>query len=174
MAFLLYRIDSGSKVCRFVADLKDHNSLWGQTGAVARLAGQGSAANGSGGPWCITDVQLLSDLVPRVAEQLKMQLNPSECMILDDLLPRGQQTLIAKIVQINGFLAGGPRDYNPILFTFDLLVDELGQLPRQEVPIPPSPPRVRSIGYLLNKWDPPGPFRGALLWEAQWQYFRGL
>jgi hypothetical protein len=122
---------------------------------------------------------LLNDIVPQIVPT--QGVNPADYAILDDLVPKGPDTLIARIVQINGVL--NQYGYNPILFTFDLLVNKPGKQgakpartsrpPQQELPIPSSADRVRSINRLKN-WTTTGSFSGALLWDQHWLYFRML
>ena len=171
MAFMLYRLDPSRRMLGYYAELVDHVSLWGTNGAVARCA-EGSIRRG--GKWRVTEADLLADLVPRVAH-----LEPAaaaEFAVLDDLVPKGPEITIGRILEVRGYLQ---NDYNPILITMQqvLNLDEdqarsgNAEDLKKSIPVPPaSAPVIRTINYLWKGWRPPRSFGGALLWPEHWQY----
>ena len=84
--FSLYQLDRTHGAYRFAATLGGSNSLWGQSGALARLAGCSNATQSDCCRWCVTEAQLVSDLAPRIISCPEM--SPSDYAILDDLVPK--------------------------------------------------------------------------------------
>jgi hypothetical protein len=163
--FALYRVDNS--LMKFVLDRPC--ALWGKNGAVA------SAARGiikEDGQWGLGERDLLA--------QMRISLN-DDYAIIDDLVPKGPEILLGRIVSIRGWLRDG---YNPLGFRMERVLcidEEAGKLMSEsercekkhafEITIQDHP-LIRSIGYLINDWQTAGPFRGALLAEDQWDYFR--
>jgi hypothetical protein len=178
MAFLLYRIDGAAGCFRKVTELSGRLSLWGENGAVARCASRQLSGSGA---WRATEVELLGQLLPLVAGH--QSADPVHFALLDDLVPRGPERLLGRIVDINGYLDG---HYNPVLITF---AEVLNAQPPEDpagrasfarpgidmVPLPLGQCNViRTVNYLWRRWRPPRSFSGALLWPQHWEHFRAL
>jgi len=181
MAFLLYDVRSdaeGKTRFEFRSELKGETSLWRTGGPVARSARYNGASDD--GPWVITEADLLNALLPS---------GSSPTAILDDLVPRGPEIRVGRILEIRGFLDSPYTDkpterYNPILITMEEILhlrpnaapqDPLEREKCKHSILMPSPPvrRIRTINYLWHSWRPPRSFSGAILTDDQWNYLTG-
>ncbi len=174
MSFLLYRIDEASHRYCGKEELVGAFSLWGKNGSVARCVGSQSVKTGG---WCVTAKNLLADLVPRKAGE---NANPEHFVILDDLVPKGPERIVGRIDQINGYL---DNDFNPMIITMTEVIywqppdrDARGASERPSLESPDVPGGnariIKTINYLWNKWQPPGSFRGPILFRKHWEYLK--
>jgi hypothetical protein len=161
--FALYKIDKSA--LRFVLDKPC--ALWGKNGIVAKAA---RGVLKEDGQWELGERDLLSE----------MKMPTDEYAIIDDLVPTGPEILMGRIISICGWLREG---YNPVGFRMKQVFsvgEQDGKLmsesersePKQAFEIPVQGTPIRSIGYLINGWQTARPFRGALLANDQWEYFR--
>jgi hypothetical protein len=178
MAFLLFHVDPQASCYRLVAELISTTSLWGRSGVLSSCAARQSQGPG---PWTATEADLLGELLHRIPALAPHSI--ANLAILDDLVPRGPERIVGRIVRINGYLDG---EYNPLLITMSEVLNvhpptnpqeratfvrpELG-----EIPLPGDDrPLIRTVNYLLDRWRPPRAFSGALLWPRHWDYLRTL
>jgi len=128
----------------------------------------------TGGAWCVTEADLL-----RCA-----RLPVADGVILDDLVPKGPEILMGRILEIRGYLddpcTSDPGErYNPILITMEAVLHldprEAPKDPAERdrlkaaIPVPKTPgTRIRTFNYLWKSWCPPRSFNGALLWDRHW------
>jgi hypothetical protein len=169
MSFLLYAV--ADNTYRFQSKLEGTRSLWGMGGLLARTVGPKVT---NGGPWSVTDQELLASL------------HESNSVILDDLIPDGPEILMARIKEIRGYLdvpfsSNQIERYNPILIVMEEVMSvapgvELSERARLKESIPLSAASgqiIRSVNYLVKSWVPPRGFGGALLWDRHWDSLLG-
>jgi hypothetical protein len=174
MSFLLYDLRTENSLQThflFRSSLRGRTSLWGADGIVARSV-RGKRV--TEGPWCLTEREILTAIPSS---------DPDRTAILDDLVPKGPETRVGRILEIKGvldppFCADQNERYNPILIT----MEEVLSLPpntrrpdvqdvKRVIPVPDPPGiRLRSVNYLWRSWMPPGAFRGALLTDDHWRF----